>query len=128
MEKIFWYRFFALLILFISMSGCNSVKLRVESSDKGVYADSPYNYNVNAHSTFWNLSNISIQKDPKAIEVKPAEQNPVRKFKVTDGTDFIGKRNNHSVIYHITYWDSFLSVITLGLYVPFRIEYSPTKQ
>lgn len=128
MKRIFWYRSFALLTLCISMTGCNSIKLRVESAEKGVYSDSPYNYNVNAHSTFWNLSNISIQKEPKMIEIKPAEEKPARKFKVTDGTDFVGKSNNHSVTYHITYWDSFLSVITLGLYVPFRIEYSPSKQ
>lgn len=128
MKKHFSYYAVVLLMLLPSLSGCNSVKMRVETSDRGIAADSIYCYGVNAHGTFWNLTNTSIQKTPRDIEVAPFGNNPPRKIRVTDGTDFIGKKNNYSVVYHITYWDSFLAVVTLGLYVPFRIEYCPTKQ
>ena len=117
------------LLLFVVCTmivGCNTVKLRVECPQ--IPKDVGYSYSVNGHSTFWTLTNQSIQKEVKTKEVFSAVKERSKQFKVSAGTDFIGKRYNHSVTYHITYWDSFLSVISFGIYVPFSIEYEPASQ
>ena len=127
MKKLLWGNIFFIIFQCVFLTGCNSVKLKVDSSDKAILPDRIYSYNVNAHGSFWNLSNTSIQKHVLKVNVTPSGNNSPKEFAVRNGTDFIGSKKNQSVTYHFTYFDSVLAVLSLGFYVPFRIEYIPAK-
>ena len=128
MKQKSYYSSIALMVLCFYLFGCNSVNLRVEPSDGGIREDGSRHYVADAYGTFWNLENTSIQKSARGAKDSSTDSNFNAKFRITNGTDFIGKKSNYAVVYHITYWDSFLAVITIGLYVPLRIEYYPAKQ
>ena len=104
--------------------------MSVENDSFGKKADKANAFTISAHGSFWNLNNRSLQKKPQNSNCEEknnrSEQTPERPFEVTDGTDFVGE-NYKMVTYRIDYWDSFLAVFSLGLYVPLSIEYIPVK-
>jgi len=106
----------AFMVFFVS--GCN-MSMSVVSDDPKLTPDDYKIYSADAYGTFYNWDNKGIKK---------TYRDPTKAGMATGvGADYIGK-NNYSVTYRITYWESLLSVFSLGFYVPLTIEYVPLKQ
>jgi hypothetical protein len=109
--------YFAAVWCALIMAGC-SMTMRVQN-DTGTLPDSNQAYSADAHGSFYNWNDNGIKKTYRAPD-KAGRAESV-------GTDYVGQKD-FSVTYRLTYWDSLLAVLSLGLYVPVSIEYEPVRK
>jgi len=113
-KTIFIFTFVILTQTF--STGCSSLTLETSYAGKTVDTiDTPVL--AGGSGNMWNVSEKGVGK-----------KEAVSKAVLPPGADYIGEKKNYSVAYKVSYLDSLLTVLSLGLYAPFSVEYVRTQE
>lgn len=114
----FYMKIFSLLSIAVLIFFTACTDLQLEVSYSGSTPDCVAG-KVKAYGcgNMWNISENGVSKKEADSEIL-----------LDSGADYIGYDKNYSVCYRISYFDSLLTVFSLGYYSPFDIEYVRTKE